>query len=76
MSLTVVKPIDIWVEICQKSFPDITENQIIMLAFQAATAYYNDEHSDLHTMFDQYLMLKYLKGLKDESQEENQSSYR
>lgn len=62
----------IWTTLAKEKFPELTESQIKALSMQASTQWYLGEDTELANLFDQYVMLKNLKGFKNgDTQEEN-----
>jgi hypothetical protein len=54
---------EIWVTLAREHYPTLTEDQILALSMTAATDWYSGVKSKLTQIFDQYIMLKTLKGL-------------
>jgi hypothetical protein len=54
---------EIWLAVCEGKFPDKTETEILVLSMQAASAWYLGEDNELSKLFDQYVMIKNLKGV-------------
>ena len=61
---------EIWMELCRARSSNITEGQSYQLLIDAATAYYTNGNKDLVEMFDQYIMLKTLKGIENGNEKE------
>lgn len=55
---------DIWLEVCQAKYPNISEAAAQAMSMQAASEYYLGGNKDLVDLFEQYIMLKTLKGIK------------
>jgi hypothetical protein len=55
---------DIWLEVCRAKYPEITETAADAMHLQAASSYLFNDNKDLVEMFEQYIMLKTLKGIK------------
>lgn len=54
---------DIWLEVCRGRYPTISEAAANAMLTQAASEYYLGGDRQLVEMFDQYIMLKTLKGI-------------
>lgn len=54
--------IDIWATLAREQYPKLSENEIRTLSMKAASEWYLGESTDLANLFDQYIMLKTLKG--------------
>ena len=62
MSLNTKK--EIWFECCKAKWPEISEAAANALSMRAAAQYYlGGENTELGEVFDQYVMLKTLKGI-------------
>lgn len=59
---------DIWVEVIKTRIPDITYPEAAMISLKAASDWYMGSDTELSKLFEQYLMLKTLKGLNDDEQ--------
>jgi hypothetical protein len=55
----------IWFTLCKEKYPSITEDYARDLSFKAANEWYLGEDTELVTLFDQYVMLKNLKGVAE-----------
>jgi hypothetical protein len=55
--------IEIWLTLAREKYPSITEAKAQALCLEAAAVWYSGEESELTEIFDQYVMLKSLKGL-------------
>ena len=53
----------IWLTLAREQFPNLTEDQLAVLSLEAASRWYLGEESELTNLFDQYVMIKTLKGL-------------
>jgi len=53
----------IWLTLAREQFPNLTEDQLAALSLEAASRWYLGEESELTNLFDQYVMIKTLKGL-------------
>jgi len=54
---------EIWLTLAREEYPVLTENQLMNLRLEAASAsYYGGDHI-LVKLFDQYVMLKTLNGI-------------
>lgn len=54
--------IDIWATLAREQYPKLSENELRALSMKAASEWYIGESTDLAKLFDQYVMLKTLKG--------------
>jgi hypothetical protein len=54
---------EIWLTLVGEKYPALTENQLMDLRLQAASESYMGGDGKLSKLFDQYVMLKALKGL-------------
>jgi hypothetical protein len=54
---------EIWLTLAREKWPTLTEDQAKALSLKAANAWYMGEETELTNMFDQYVMLKNLKGM-------------
>ena len=66
--------IAIWLEVCRARYPDITEDNAKALSLKAASEWYLGGNKELVELFDQYVMLKTLKGIKNGEETDYQSS--
>lgn len=55
---------DIWLEVCRARYPKITEAAAQAMSMRAASEYYLNGDKVLVELFEQYIMLKTLKGIK------------
>jgi hypothetical protein len=55
---------EIWVECCVAKWPTISEAAALALSMRAASEYYLGGDPELVEVFDQYVMLKTLKGIE------------
>jgi hypothetical protein len=55
---------EIWVECCQAKWPTLSEAAALALGMKAAAEYYLGGDPELVEVFDQYVMLKTLKGIE------------
>jgi len=53
----------IWLTLAREQYPNLTEDQLAALSLEAASRWYLGEESELTNLFDQYVMIKTLKGL-------------
>ena len=56
-------PLEIWVSIAREKYPTLTENDLRALSMTAAASWYAGGDTELAMLFDQYVMMKNLKGL-------------
>ena len=54
---------EIWQTLASEKYPALTEDQLGALSLEAATLWYTGEETELAKLFDQYVMIKNLKGL-------------
>ena len=54
---------EIWSTLAREKYPTLTEDQIQGLGLKAASEWYIGGESDLADLYNQYVMLKNLKGL-------------
>jgi hypothetical protein len=54
---------EIWLEVCRSKYPSISEAAAMALSMQAASEYYLGGDPIMVEMFDQYVMLKTIKGI-------------
>jgi len=54
---------EIWLTLAREKYPTLTENQLQGLGLKAASEWYIGSESDLADLYNQYVMLKNLKGL-------------
>lgn len=54
---------DTWVMVVQEHYPKLNESELKVLTIQAANEWYLGEDTKLANLFDQYVMLKHLKGM-------------
>mgnify|MGYP003350735513 FL=1 len=54
---------NIWTELAREKYPTLTENQLRALSMHAASEWYNGSDSELANLFDQYVMIKNLRGI-------------
>ena len=59
--------LEIWATLLREKQPTLTEHQIQALSMQAASEWYNGTNTELANLFDQYVMLKTLKGIENGS---------
>lgn len=64
MSLSTNNKADIWRTLANEKYPTLTEDQISALSLEAANLWYNGVDNELTELFDQYVMLKNLKGIE------------
>lgn len=55
--------IEIWEEVAQVKYPELLPHQLHVLSMHAASDWYAGADTELSELFDQYVMLKTLKGL-------------
>jgi hypothetical protein len=58
---------EIWLTLAGEKFPKLTEDQLRALSLKAASEWYLGGDTELVDLFDQYVMLKTLKGIENES---------
>jgi len=51
-----------------EKFPQLTEDQLRALSLKAASEWYLGEDNELVKLFDQYVMLKNLAGIKNQDE--------
>ena len=56
---------NIWAELARAKYPTLTENQLRALSMHAASDWYNGWDTELAKLFDQYVMLKNLRGIEN-----------
>lgn len=56
---------EIWLEVCRAKWPTISEEAAMALSMRAASEYYLGGNTDLVEVFEQYVMLKTIKGIKN-----------
>lgn len=56
----------IWLTLAQEHYPTLTEERVLALCMPAASDWYDGADTELATIFDQYVMLKTLRGNKSE----------
>jgi len=61
----VSQSIETWILLAQERYPKLNENEIKRLSMKAASEWYLGEDTELASLFDQYVMLKNLKGNQD-----------
>jgi hypothetical protein len=54
---------EIWLTLAREVYPQLNEDQLGALSLEAASKWYMGEESELTKLFDQYVMIKTLKGL-------------
>ena len=54
---------NIWVMLAREKYPKLSEHVLQGLSMRAASEWYNGDETDLAKLFDQYVMIKNLKGL-------------
>ena len=61
---------EIWLELARPEFPDRTDEQLMALSMYAASMwYYPGPPNKLTELYDKYVMLKTLKGIKIDGNE-------
>jgi hypothetical protein len=55
---------EIWLAVCEVHFPGKTDSEIMSYSMKAAD-WYVGEDNELTQLFDQYVMIKNLKGVED-----------
>lgn len=55
--------LDIWLELASPCYPNLTEDRIKGLSLIAANEWFLNTESELANLYDQYVMLKTLKGI-------------
>jgi hypothetical protein len=56
---------EIWLAVCEGHFPDKTDAEIMTYSMKAAADWYTGQDNELAQLFDQYVMIKNLKGVGD-----------
>lgn len=59
---------DIWLEVLRTRAPDITFPEAASLSMKAASDWYSGADTELAKLFDQFVMLKQLKGIINDEQ--------
>ena len=54
---------DIWLTLAREKFPALSEDAAKALSMQAASAWYSGTDGELTELFDQYVMIKNIKGI-------------
>jgi hypothetical protein len=54
---------EIWLAVCEGHFPGKTDAEIMSYSMKAAADWYVGEDNELTQLFDQYVMIKNLKGV-------------
>ena len=54
---------EIWLVLAREQYPQLNEEQLAALSLKAAGDWYVGEETELTKLFDQYVMIKTLKGL-------------
>ena len=57
--------LDIWTTLAKEKYPDLLEHQLQVMSMLAASSWYAGEENEYSELFDQYVMLKNLKGNQD-----------
>lgn len=55
--------VEIWETLAQEKYPELLPYQIHALSMVAASDWYNGADTDLAKLFEQYVMIKTLKGI-------------
>ena len=55
--------LEIWVSMAREKYPTLTEDELKALSMTAAAVWYAGGDTELAMLFDQYVMVKKLKGL-------------
>ena len=53
---------ELWLNIAREHFPTLKEEKVLALCMTAAGDWYHGSDTELATLFDQYVMVKTLKG--------------
>lgn len=61
--------LDIWVQLARGKYPMLSEDIIKSLSMTAASEWYLNTNSELAELYDQYVMLKTLKGILPDGNE-------
>jgi Zn-dependent metalloprotease len=61
---------EIWIEVLKTRVPDITFNEAVAVSAQAASDWYNGANTELAKLFEQFVILKTLKGIKNDPETE------
>ena len=62
--------LEIWLVLAREKYPHLNEDQIRGLSLKAASDWYSGIDSELTNLFDQYVMLKTLKGFGSENNDQ------
>lgn len=54
---------DIWIELARPIYPDKDDEEILAIGMLAAAGWYMGYEDELSQLYDQYVMLKTLKGI-------------
>jgi len=57
--------INIWLTLAKEKYPKLNEGQLTAMCMHAASDWWNGTESELANLFDQYVMLKNLKGFEN-----------
>ena len=57
--------INIWLTLAREKYPKLDESQLTAMCMHAASDWYNEWDTELANLFDQYVMLKNLKGFEN-----------
>lgn len=66
--MSLATKMDIWIEILRTRVPNITHSEAAALSMKAAADWYSGADSELAKLFDQFIMLKQLKGINNDEQ--------
>ena len=55
--------IEIWLSLTREQFPGQSDEELALLSLDAASQWYLGKDNELTKLFDQYVMLKTLKGI-------------
>ena len=64
---------DIWLAVCEGQFPRKSEDQIMAYSTKAASDWYHGDDTELAKLFEQYVMIKTLKGIKNGDEKDDRS---
>ena len=62
---------DIWLAVCEGRFPGQSEDHIMAYSMKAASDWYHGDDTELARLFEQYVMIKTLKGIKNGNEKDS-----
>lgn len=62
--MTSETKLDVWMTLAEPKYPELTEDRIKALSLVAANEWFLNTGSELAELYDQYIMLKTLKGIQ------------